>query len=144
MKIGLKVTFKDPENPAGVINAQFATARSHPEMLELLRDIAKKDVAESVAMQKLDNATERLKRSDDPEAMQEELLALRNASDDATLAVVEASRLFVVTGFKLAGASDEQAEKLAGIVDMADLALLKAKCLYGAGSLDFTKEDGRL
>ena len=72
MKIGLKVTFKDPENPAGVINAQFATARSHPEMLELLRDIARKDVAESVAMQKLDNAAERLKRSDDPEAMQEE------------------------------------------------------------------------
>ena len=129
MKIGIKVTFKDPDNPAGIINAQFATARSNPE---------------SVAMQKLENAAERLKSSTDPEAMQAELLALRNASDDATLAVVEASRLFVVTGFKLAGSSDEQAEKLADIVDMADLAVLKAKCLYGAGSLDFTKEGGRL
>lgn len=144
MKLGIKVTFKDPDNPAGIINAQFATARSNPEMLKLLRDIAEKDVAESVAMQKLENAAERLKSSADPEAMQAELLSLRNASDDATLAVVEASRLFVVTGFKLAGSSDEQAEKLADIVDMADLAVLKAKCLYGAGSLDFTKEGGRL
>ena len=144
MKLGIKVTFKDPDNPAGIINAQFATARSNPEMLKLLRDIASKDVAESVAMQKLENAAERLKNSADPEAMQAELLALRNASDDATLAVVEASRLFVVTGFRLAGSSDEQAEQLADIVDMADLAVLKAKCLYGAGSLDFTKEGGRL
>ena len=144
MKLGIKVTFKDPDNPAGIINAQFATARSNPEMLKLLRDIAEKDVAESVAMQKLENAAERLKSSTDPEAMQAELLALRNASDDATLAVVEASRLFVVTGFRLAGSSDEQAEQLADIVDMADLAVLKAKCLYGAGSLDFTKEGGRL
>ena len=144
MKLGIKVTFKDPDNPAGIINAQFATARSNPEMLKLLRAIAEADVAESVAMQKLENAAERLKSSTDPEAMQAELLALRNASDDATLDVVEASRLFVVTGFKLAGSSDEQAEKLADIVDMADLAVLKAKCLYGAGSLDFTKEGGRL
>ena len=144
MKLGIKVTFKDPDNPAGIINAQFATARSNPEMLKLLRDIAEKDVAESVAMQKLENAAERLKSSTNPEAMQAELLALRNASDDATLAVLEASRRFVVTGFKLAGSTDEQAEKLADIVDMADLAVLKAKCLYGAGSLDFTKEGGRL
>ena len=144
MKLGIKVTFKDPDNPAGIINAQFATARSNPEMLKLLRAIAEADVAESVAMQKLENAAERLRNSADPEAMQAELLALRNASDDATLDVVEASRLFVVTGFKLAGSSDEQAEKLADIVDMADLAVLKAKCLYGAGSLDFTKEGGRL
>lgn len=144
MKIGIKVTFKDPDNPASLINAQFATARSNPEMKNLLRAIAEADVAENIALKALEVADAKLQASEDPASMRDELLKLRNSADDATCAMLEATRAFVVRGFELAGSPKEQAEELADLVDPSDVAMLKVRCLYGAGTLDFTKGAGRI
>ena len=40
-------------------------------------------------------------------------------------------------------ATDERAEELASIVDIERVDELKARCVYGAGCLDFTKAAGQ-
>lgn len=141
MKIGLRIRIQDPEDPTQIVNAQFATVRSNPQLGEMLRNIAKLDVAESVALKKLQTAAKSL---DDEEGgnmrgIQKELELARLEADDATYKTLEAVHAFVVEGFKLAGANDERAEELASLIDIEKVDELKARCVYGAGCLDFTK-----
>lgn len=136
MKIGLRVRLQDPDDPTQVINAQFATLRSNPQLKDMLTNIARLDVAESVALKKLQ---ETARQFDDGEADAAALEAARLEADNATTATLEAAHNFIFMGFKLAGASDERAEELAAIIDIEDVDKLRARCVYGAGCMDFTK-----
>ena len=140
MKIGLRVKLQDPDDPTQVINAQFATVRSNPQLGDMLKAIARMDVAESVALKELQKVT---KRFNEDNATQEELEAARLKADEATENVLLEVHAFVVAGFVFAGATTERAEELASIVDIERVDELKARCVYGAGCLDFTKAAGR-
>ena len=140
MKIGLRIKIQDPEDPTQIVNAQFATLRSNPQLGDILKAIARMDVAESVALKELQAVA---KRFDEDDATQEELEAARLKADEATEQTLRQTHAFVVAGFKLAGASDERAEELASLIDIEKVAELKARCVYGAGCLDFTKAAGR-
>jgi hypothetical protein len=83
------------------------------------------------------------KRFDEDNATPEELEAARLKADDATEQTLRQTYAFVVAGFKLAGATDERAEELASIVDIERVDELKARCVYGAGCMDFTKAAGQ-
>jgi hypothetical protein len=139
MKIGLRVKLQDPDDPTQIINAQFATVRSNPQLGDILKAIARMDVAESVALRDLQKVA---KAFDEDNATQEDLEAARLKADEATETTLRQVHAFVVAGFKLAGASDERAEELASIVDIEKVDELKARCVYGAGCLDFTKAAG--
>ena len=136
MKIGLRIKIQDPEDPTQIVNAQFATLRSNPQLGDILKAIARMDVAESVALKELQAVA---KRFDEEDATQEELEAARLKADEATEQTLRQTHAFVVAGFKLAGASDERAEELASLIDIEKVDELKARCVYGAGCLDFTK-----
>lgn len=140
MKIGLRVRLQDPDDPTQVINAQFATLRSNPQLGDMLKAIARMDVAESVALRTLQKVA---KAFDEGEADGKALELARLDADEATSKTLEAVHAFVVEGFKLAGASDERAEELASIVDIERVDELKARCVYGAGCVDFTKAAGQ-
>jgi hypothetical protein len=140
MKIGLRVKLQDPDDPTQIINAQFATVRSNPQLKDMLTNIARLDVAESVALRDLQNVA---KKFDEGISTEKELEAARLKADEATENVLLEVHAFVVAGFKLAGATDERAEELASIVDIEKVDELKARCVYGAGCLDFTKAAGR-
>jgi len=140
MKIGLRVKLQDPDDSTQIINAQFATVRSNPQLGDILKAIARMDVAESVALRDLQKVA---KAFDEDNATQEDLEAARLKADEATETTLRQVHAFVVAGFKLAGASDERAEELASIVDIERVDELKARCVYGAGCLDFTKAAGR-
>ena len=140
MKIGLRVRLQDPDDPTQVINAQFATLRSNPQLGDILKAIARMDVAESVALRDLQKVA---KSFDEDNATQEDLEAARLKADEATETTLRQVHAFVVAGFKLAGATDERAEELASIVDIERVDELEARCVYGAGCLDFTKAAGR-
>jgi hypothetical protein len=140
MKIGLRVKLQDPDDPTQIINAQFATVRSNPQLGDILKAIARMDVAESVALRDLQKVA---KAFDEDNATQEDLEAARLKADEATETTLRQVHAFVVAGFKLAGATDERAEELASIVDIEKVDELKARCVYGAGCLDFTKAAGR-
>ena len=140
MKIGLRVKLQDPDDPTQVINAQFATLRSNPQLGDIPKAIARMDVAESVALKELQAVA---KRFDEDTATPEELEAARLKADDATEQTLRQTHAFVVAGFKLAGATDERAEELASVVDIERVDELKARCVYGAGCLDFTKAAGQ-
>ena len=140
MKIGLRIKLQDPDDPTQVINAQFATLRSNPQLGDILKTIARMDVAESVALKELQAVA---KRFDEDTATPEELEAARLKADDATEQTLRQTYAFVVAGFKLAGATDERAEELASIVDIERVDELKARCVYGAGCMDFTKAAGQ-
>lgn len=140
MKIGLRVKLQDPDDPTQIINAQFATVRSNPQLGDILKAIARMDVAESVALRDLQKVA---KAFDEDNATQEDLEAARLKADEATETTLRQVHAFVVAGFKLAGATDERAEELASIVDIERVDELKARCVYGAGCLDFTKAAGR-
>lgn len=142
MPLGIKVKFVDPENPANIVNAQFATIRGHREMKDLLSECARKEVAETIALRSYAIAAQAM----DKAATQEELLAAgivyseadekrRKASEE----LVEAVEKFVVQGFLLAGSTQENAEKLASLVGPEQLGELRLKCQFGAGVVDFTK-----
>ena len=140
MKIGLRIKLQDPDDPTQVINAQFATLRSNPQLGDMLKAIARMDVAESVALKELQAVA---KRFDEDNATPEELEAARLKVDDATATTLEAVHAFVVAGFMFADATAERAEELASIVDIERVDELKARCVYGAGCLDFTKAAGQ-
>jgi hypothetical protein len=145
--LGIKITIRDPEDSTKLIHAQFATARTHPELKDLLKRCAELDVKESVAVRRMQLADRRLWEVETEEeivaaetALQERV-AERNA---VTEEMVAAARAFVEAGFAAAGSTPEHASWLADRIAMEDLAELKAKCLYGAGSIDFTQaSDGR-
>ncbi len=145
-RLGLKVRFPDPENPAGVIVSQFATIRGHGEMKRLMEECARAEVKETVELRKYAMAAQRLS---DAETM-EEVDAASNAMEEANEsrlkaadALVEAIHQFVVRGFELAGSTPENAEALSCLVGPEQLAELRVKCSFGAGVLDFTKADAR-
>ena len=139
MKIGLRVKLQDPDDPTQIINTQFATVRSNPQLKDMLTNIARLDVAESVELRLLQKVA---KAFDEGEVDGKALELARLDADEATAKTLEAVHAFVVAGFKLAGASDERAEELASIVDIEKVDELKARCVYGAGCLDFTKAAG--
>ena len=113
MKIGLRVRLQDPDDPTQVINAQFAALRSNPQLGDIVKAIARMDVAESVALRDLQKVA---KSFDEDNATQEDLEAARLKADEATETTLRQVHAFVVAGFKLAGASDERAEELASIL----------------------------
>lgn len=139
--LGVKITLRDPEDSTKLIHAQFATARSHPELKKLLERCAELDVKESAAVRRMQLADHRLweaETEDDITAAEANLTALVAARNVVTEQMVAAARDFVEAGFRFAGADEEHASWLADRIAMEDLPELKAKCLYGAGALDFT------
>jgi hypothetical protein len=144
-KLGLKVKFIDPENPANVINSQFATVRGHGEMRNYLADCAKAEVAEAVALRRYNVAQEALDTAKTAEELNTAADALVIANDERIAtgqALLDAVHTFVVKGFELAGADTVNAENLAQLVTLEQLTELRVKCQFGAGVLDFTKQGG--
>lgn len=142
MHLGIKITLRDPEDAAKLIQAQFATVRSHPELKGLLSRCAELDVKESAAVRRMQMADRKLwdaETDEDIAVAEDALVALVAARNEVTEELVNAARAFVEAGFRLAGASEEHASWLADRVAMEDLPELKAKSLYGAGAMDFTK-----
>ena len=141
-RLGLKVKFKDPENPANIISAQFATVRGHGEMKGLMEACARADVAESVELRRYSIAADRLAAAETDEELLKAADAL-NAANEARLkagdAVLEAVHRFVARGFELAGATPDLAEQLSMLVGPEQLAELRVKCAFGAGVVDFTQ-----
>jgi len=143
---GIKVTLRDPDDSTNVIRAEFATARTHPELKDKLKTIASCDTKESLLGRRRELAMGELATATTETELNEAAEALQKATDavnDASMALFEAIRDFIVAGFQLAGATQELAEKLAGLVDVERLPELKAKCLFGAGVVDFTRGDAR-
>lgn len=143
---GIKVTLRDPDDSTNLIHAEFATARSFPAMKELLQKIAKADNLESIAGRKRELAEAKLFAASSTEEADAAGVALQETTEEVTsasMALFDAIREFVVMGYQLAGAPEEMAVKLASITDVENLPILKAKCLYGAGCVDFTKAAGR-
>ncbi len=143
-KLGLKVKFIDPENPANVINSQFATIRGQGAMREYLANCSKAEVAETVALRRYTVAQEALDKADTPEELEKAEEALNAANEkriESSNALLDAVHTFVVKGFELAGATPDAAEQLATYIDMERLTELRVKCQFGAGVLDFTKAE---
>lgn len=143
---GIKVTLRDPDDSTNVIRAEFATARSHPELTEKLKTIASCDTSESLLGRRRELAMGELATATTEAELNEAAETLQKATDavnDASMVLFEAIRDFIVTGFQMAGATQELAEKLAGLVDIERLPELKAKCLFGSGAVDFTRGDAR-
>jgi hypothetical protein len=143
---GIKVTLRDPDDNTKLIHAEFATARSFPVLRELLQKVARTDTAESISGRKRELAEAKLLAANTSEEAEAAGVALQAATEEVTSAsmtLFDAIREFVFKGYQLAGAPAEMAEKLADITDVENLPILKAKCLFGAGCLDFTKAAGR-
>jgi len=143
---GIKVKMRDPADETQVIYAEFATARSHPELKEVLRKIAVADTRESIASKKaqlINDRMEAAETADEVEAAGAELEEAVRQVGDASMALFDAIREFLCQGYKLAGANDELVEKLVSATDVEHLPQLKAKCLFGEGALDFTPPEGR-
>ena len=143
---GIKVTLRDPDNSTQLIHAEFATARSFPVMRELLQKVARVDAIESTAGRKRELAEGKLFAALTGEEADAAGAALQAATEEVTaasMALFDAIREFVFTGYQLAGAPDALAEKLTDITDVENLPVLKAKCLFGAGCVDFTKAGGQ-
>jgi hypothetical protein len=143
--LGIKITLRDPEDSAKLIHAQFATVRSHPELKDRLKRCALLDVRESVAVRRMQLADRKLWDAEDDaaiEAAEKALAAAVAVRNEVTEELIAAARDFVEAGFRAAGSTQEHASWLADRVAMEDLPELKAKCLYGAGALDFTKTSG--
>lgn len=143
---GIKITLRDPNDVTNLIHAEFATARSHPELLGLLRNIASADVANSIAERKHEIAQDALYAATTPENADEagkNLSAAMNAVTDASQALFDALLAFVVAGYTLAGAPTELAETLTDSTPLEQLPELKAKCLLGSGTVDFTTGAGQ-
>lgn len=145
MRLGLKITLRDPDDPAGVIHAQFASVRACPALRDRLAAIARADVAEGLALRRLAIASEALAAADTMEEADraaDGLAELRLQADAATLALVEATRDFLAEGFAAAGADPDRTADLADCVPPEDVAQIRARCLFGAGCLDFTRREG--
>lgn len=139
---GIKVTLRAPEDSTKIINAEFATVRSFPAMGEALNRIAKASVTETIAGRRVDVAYAALQEATTAEAINvaaDALQAAQEAQDATGVEIFEALRAFVELGYELAGAPPAVVERLTMATDITDLAQLKAKCLYGAGVVDFTK-----
>jgi hypothetical protein len=142
IKLGLVIKLRDPDNPANVVKAQFATIRSCPEMEVLLRECARTQVAETAAIRKYQLALDEIDAAETPQAVDDALAKANSANEarlDAGNALLAAIHAFVVRGFVNGGADQENAERLASIVGPEDLAELKMKCQFGSGVVDFTR-----
>ncbi len=139
--LGIKVTFRDPEDSTKLIHAQFATVRSHPELRDHLTLCARLDVKESAAVRRMQLADQALWSAEAAEvdAAEKALQIAADARNAVLGEMMQAAREFIEAGFVAAGATAEHASWLADRVAMEDLPELKAKCLYGAGAVDFTR-----
>jgi hypothetical protein len=119
--------------------AVFATARKCPELSGLIKAIARADVAETAAARRADAANSRLRdcTPDEIDQAEAEAAAAFDRLQDASQAVFDAIRAFVVRGFTAAGYDQANAERYADLVEPGRLGELKAKCLMGAGMVDF-------
>lgn len=143
---GIKVTFIDPSDATKTITAEFATVRSHPELRKLLDEAARLDTADTIATARHGKALEAFARATTPEDIEATATLVASASEASTAAswaLLDAIRTFIITGYALAGATPDLAEQLADLTPAERLADLKAKCMFGAGVLDFTKGDAR-
>jgi len=142
LRLGVKVRFIDPENPAAVIDAQFATIRGHGEMRKYLEDCARAEVAETIAIRRFAIASEELAEASDEAEIEKASEAINAANEkriEAGDSLIEAVHKFIVNGFELAGSTHENAEALAMLVGPEQLAELRLKCAFGAGVVDFTR-----
>ncbi len=143
---GIKITLRDPEDASKLIHSEFATARGVPEMNGLLAAIAKADTEESVAAKKRELADVVLMNAsndDDADVAGCALQKATEAVEAASLALFESIRDFLIAGYTKAGATEEIAENLVALTPIERLPEIKAKCLFGAGCVDFTKGEGQ-
>lgn len=142
MKTGIKIDYRDPEDDTQLLHAQFATARTNPELNALMLECARKDVSENAALKRLELALRKMEAATDEASLAEAEAAVQAASDrrhEASAALVDAVHAFIVRGFELGGSSTETAELLASLTPPERLPELKSACLFGAGCLDFTQ-----
>lgn len=141
IRLGLKVKFTDPANPAEVVSAQFATVRGHKEMKDLLDACYDLDARETIALRRYAVAAKELDEAETPEAVDAAGILFSDADKarrEVSEKLLDAVHRFVVQGFVLAGSTPENAEQLSMLVGPEQLAELRVKCAFGAGVLDFT------
>jgi len=145
--IGIPVRLRptDPETleeSAGFETAVFATTRRCPELLKCLKAFNKLDVHEDATRAKAVLARRKLLEAETPEeidAAEAEAVKTTDAAEDASAKLCGAVRDFLVTGFRAAGYTEEQADRYAAMVPVERLRELKQAALVGSGRLDFTK-----
>ena len=140
-KTGIRIKLTNPDDETQPINAVFATVRSNPELLELINKIAEADTAETIASKKAELIHQKIRFAEtekEIKAVEKEYYDAVKNTTNSSMVLFDAIRDFVYQGYKLAGATDERAKMLTDVTDVEYLQLLKAKCMYGAGSLDFT------
>ena len=119
--LGIKITIRDPEDSTKLIHAQFATARTHPELKDLLKRCAELDVKESVAVRRMQLATAGWEVE-----TEEESPPPRPPCKSGWRAERRHRRwwprAFVEAGFAAAGSTPEHASWLADRIAMEDLA----------------------
>jgi hypothetical protein len=71
------------------------------------------------------------------DALQETAISTGEAANDATQAVMDSIRAFVVTGLTGAGYAPDAVERHADLTPMDRLAELKQAAMLGSGRLDF-------
>jgi hypothetical protein len=138
---GIPVHLKGADESGAPVleKACFATARKCPELANKLKAIHRTDLAETAAVRRAEAAKEHLEKCLSNEIDQAEAAAIEafDRLQDASQAVFDAIRGFCVSGFEAAGYDRATAERYAGLCEPTRLGELKAKCLMGAGMVDF-------
>ena len=145
--IGIPVRLRptDPETleeSAGFETAVFATVRRCPALLKCFKAFNKLDVKEDSARVRTILARRKLLDAETPEdieAAEADAITTADAHEDANAKVADTVYEFLVTGFKAAGYTEEQADRYASMVPVERIRELKQAALVGSGRLDFTK-----
>lgn len=141
--VKIKVERQDNPEEFDIERPVFATARKHPKLKGCLKEIMKASVRQDVAERKAALVYERLREAandDEIEAAGEAVVAATEAVENAGEELLRLVQEFVVEGFLGAGYPPDAANRYASYVPPERLSDLKATCLLGSGSLDFTNQ----
>lgn len=122
--------------------AVFATVRRSPELLGLMTAIDKADIQSTRAMADLQRAVRAMTVCEDEAAVDGLIAAVDTANDalqTAQLHLGDTVHKFLVQGFVGAGYPTDAAEELADLVPGDAIISMRQSCVYGMGTLDFTK-----
>jgi hypothetical protein len=140
--IPVKLTTPDKDgNLTQIETVCFATVRKCPKLSGAVKDIIRADKAETGAVRRAQLAEQALSTCEDADALdelQKKSTDTAEAANDATQAVMDSIRAFVLTSLIGAGYKAEQAERYADLIPMERLPELKAAAMIGSGRLDFT------
>lgn len=140
--IPVKLTTPDKDgNLTQIETVCFATVRKCPALAGALKDVIRADKAETAAVRRAQLAERAIMLCEDAAqiaSLETDAIKAAEAAEDASQALFDAIRAFVVQGLAGAGYTTEQADRYADLIPRERLPELKAAAMIGAGRLDFT------